>query len=135
MEDKLERIESQIGKLLTIQELLVSSMDRTLISGFDISQFAQMTSIDLKKLREKLLENGIMSRIESMAVEVKEIHIKHDKLLENQDIKYNKVIENQEKLLRSLSGLFTKIIVALITASITGLTAIGVTVITLSLGR
>jgi hypothetical protein len=108
---KLSAIETSVQKLMLIEELLVSSLDSTSKKTQDISSVMQMSADDLRKLRETFLENGISARVDNIAKQISEVK------------------EDQRKLKDTFDGLFVKLLIAVISLSVTSLAGIAVSLV------
>lgn len=105
--EKIAALETQINKIIVISEMMLNSLDITAQRTQDLATLMQMSTEDLRRVRERILEDGFISRIDAVANQLIDIKIKQDGIreqLEQVERKYNNVFL---KLLIAIIGIGT----------------------------
>lgn len=111
-----EKIDSTLTQYTILQEMVVSTLDKSNNTITSILRTATTSMEDTKEIRRKLFENGMSSTIGKIIDTIGRVESKYDQL----ETKLDKVGEQS-------SGLVIKLIVALITGMIAS-AGIGITI-------
>lgn len=140
----LNDVQNQLNRLMIIQELIVTSLDNTNRQAQDLSAVTQMSQDDLRRLREKFLENGIMAKVAILSEdlsdikkELSEIREVSQQIQEHQQLNHTLILSRLDRQDEKISGTYMKLfltIVGLMSATIGGIVGLFMKILGMKFG-